>query len=1095
MLTPRWLTPALGALGLLLSANVAAAEALKNAASPYYRNVNPCPERCSVSGPSSGNWSVYPNFKQIKRCEQTMFYDFSVYDDVDDQAENHRIYACSSFGPDFANLAGSSLRTAAADSVDVDYQVGWWEEGFGLAASSIRSLVKQTRQYLDNGHGVTDRPLIMFAQSGMATIGVYIGHGLQNQGLSSSALKTFEDNLSDLNVTTPSLAMQLCGPDYDSSHVFGLMVTSNGTFGAIQGAMQSWGNATCLSFAGSTNFTGSALFTTPLTGASEGSNSTRPSNTTRSGSRAKRHHGSLHSRAECETIQVYSGNSCATLAERCGISASDFTKYNSAENFCSTLVPKQHVCCSSGDLPDFKPSPNADGSCHAYTIQADDNCADLAVEYTLDKEDLEDFNKDTWGWAGCELLYKGTIMCLSEGKPPFPAEIANAVCGPQKPGSQAPDDEDTDIASLNPCPLNACCNIWGQCGITKDFCVDTNTGSPGTAEKGSNGCISNCGTEIINSGGDGSIRIAYFEGYGLGRECLLQDASQIDTSAYTHVHFAFGTLTNDYEVETGDVLSTYEFGEFKRITGAKRILSFGGWDFSALPATYHIFREGVTAANRLKMATNIANFIKEHDLDGVDIDWEYPGAPDIPDIPPASSDDGANYLAFLAILKNLLPGKSVSIAAPSSYWYLKQYPLKEISAVVDYIVYMTYDLHGQWDTENSYSQEGCDNGNCLRSQVNLTETKYSLAMITKAGVPSGKVIVGVTSYGRSFSMAEAGCYGPDCVYTGDRRNSDATKGVCTGTAGYIADAEIAEILEDSGRVVTSYLDSTSNSDVLVYDTNQWVGYMSASTKKTRAALYTAWGMGGTTDWASDLQSYNDVPAPAASWAIFKETIYAGGQPKTDQSRNGNWTSFKCSQDVIENPRDYTPSERWNLMSTNEAWEDVIRIWEDTDSKRNMDFSESVSDTVNADSVAKCHQLLGSNCDGPVSCSQGYDADSSGVGGYFIWLSFTEIHKMYTTYQTLLYQASQGFLAGLPDLQNRFAPVPEDPDNTWMLLMINLLTLGTATAAGPLFNSFLKQMSYFASREATFNNVKDTAITFVTQSTTISKDLLSLGAPG
>lgn len=70
-----------------------------------------------------------------------------------------------------------------------------------------------------------------------------------------------------------------------------------------------------------------------------------------------------------------------------------------------------------------------------------------------------------------------------------------------------------------------------------------------------------------------------------------------------------------------------------------------------------------------------------------------------------------------------------------------------------------YGLHGQWDARNEYSQEYCESGNCLpmvRSQVNLTETRKSLAMITKVGVPGNKIIVGVTSYGRSFQMAEAG---------------------------------------------------------------------------------------------------------------------------------------------------------------------------------------------------------------------------------------------------------------------------------------------------------------------------------------------------
>lgn len=67
----------------------------------------------------------------------------------------------------------------------------------------------------------------------------------------------------------------------------------------------------------------------------------------------------------------------------------------------------------------------------------------------------------------------------------------------------------------------------------------------------------------------------------------------------------------------------------------------------------------------------------------------------MPGIPPADKDDGENYLAFLVVLKNLLRGKSVSIAAPSSYFYLKNFPIETIGKIVDYIVYMTYDFHGQ----------------------------------------------------------------------------------------------------------------------------------------------------------------------------------------------------------------------------------------------------------------------------------------------------------------------------------------------------------------------------------------------------------------
>ncbi len=91
------------------------------------------------------------------------------------------------------------------------------------------------------------------------------------------------------------------------------------------------------------------------------------------------------------------------------------------------------------------------------------------------------------------------------------------------------------------------------------------------------------------------------------------------------MHFAFGTLTEEYQVQLGDVMSKYEFENFKRLKGPKRILSFGGWEFSTNESTYSIFRQGVKDANRVTLAENIAKVITDNGLDGVDIDWEYPG--------------------------------------------------------------------------------------------------------------------------------------------------------------------------------------------------------------------------------------------------------------------------------------------------------------------------------------------------------------------------------------------------------------------------------------------------------------------------------------
>lgn len=38
-------------------------------------------------------------------------------------------------------------------------------------------------------------------------------------------------------------------------------------------------------------------------------------------------------------------------------------------------------------------------------------------------------------------------------------------------GTQKPTNG-TKLADLNPCPLNVCCNIWGQCGYVPVFSQD-----------------------------------------------------------------------------------------------------------------------------------------------------------------------------------------------------------------------------------------------------------------------------------------------------------------------------------------------------------------------------------------------------------------------------------------------------------------------------------------------------------------------------------------------------------------------------------------------------------------------------------------------
>ncbi|KAJ7505174.1 glycoside hydrolase superfamily [Mycena galericulata] len=544
----------------------------------------------------------------------------------------------------------------------------------------------------------------------------------------------------------------------------------------------------------------------------------------------------------CSTITVVSGDSCASLAARCGITAAEFTFYNPSSTLCSTLAVGQKVCCTLGSLP--VPVENSDGSCASYSVVSGDTCDAITLSNDITVADLETWNVNTWGWEGCDDLQLINI-CLSTGTPPMPPPLANAVCGPQVPGTANP-GAGANLSTLNPC----------QCGTTSDFCTPSSTGAPGTAAPGTNGCISNCGTEIISgSPPPDFLHVAYFEAFNIERPCLNMDIMQLDTTQYTHVHFAFLGLTSTFDYQD-------QFNKFVKLTGIKRLVrsrTMTCWAMSTDPDTYTIFRDAVSSsANQQTFASNLVAFVEQYGLDGIDIDWEYPGEQDIPGIPADSTDDGQNLAAFLLVLRPLLPsGVSLSIAVPAGFWYLKAFPIGTMANSLDYIIYMTYDLHGQWDYSSAFDDPGCPAGSCLRSHVNLTETLNALSMITKACVDSNKLIVGVASYGRSFQMTTAGCTGPLCTFTGPA--SGATPGPCTQTAGYIANAEINQIIANGN--VQTFHDDPSDSDILVYNTLQWIGYMNDDTKASRTTTYQGLNMGGVSDWAVDLQAYLPAYTP------------------------------------------------------------------------------------------------------------------------------------------------------------------------------------------------------------------------------------------
>ncbi|RAK98113.1 glycoside hydrolase [Aspergillus ibericus CBS 121593] len=640
-----------------------------------------CPAKCDSY--DATQWFVYPSTTRVSKCNQTMLLDFMVQNPLNDSATHHTIYSCTTTGSDgLESASGGTSCASAISTLDANYEVGRWDaeattkSSPGIKGNQTLMALQEMQTYL---LGNCQKSTI-FAYSEVENVAaaIYVGGSLER----AQNIHALLDGVADLfdNVqSSDRWVWQSCGRN--ANYTLGIAVDLHGDLAGVQQHVRTWSDGACVSgFTASDTGSIRLLSIDPTNVSTANASSPVTGNTTSVvHSRSPSAHGhslshgharhSLHRRSTCSYVQVISGDSCASLVEECGISADDFYDYNPSSDLCSTLTVGQYVCCSSGDLPDFAPSAYANGTCCTYDVVSGDSCSALAATYSLTEDEIDSFNSDTWGWYGCDDLQAGQSICLSNGTAPYPVALANAVCGPQVPGTNFTDTTVGDWATLNPCPLNACCDIWGQCGATPDYCNDTLAASdaPGTAPPGSNGCISNCGTTIVNTATAPSSfsAVGYFEASNVERPCLQMNAFTISPEKFTHVHFAFGNITSNFSISIAG--AEQQFTYFRELENIKRIVSFGGWDFSTSPDTYMIFREGVAAANRDTLVQNVVDFLDEYDLDGVDFDWEYPGEPDIEGIPARSDEDGSNYLEFLTALREALPSKSISISAPASY--------------------------------------------------------------------------------------------------------------------------------------------------------------------------------------------------------------------------------------------------------------------------------------------------------------------------------------------------------------------------------------------------------------------------------------------
>ncbi|KAH8827976.1 glycoside hydrolase family 18 protein [Flagelloscypha sp. PMI_526] len=268
----------------------------------------------------------------------------------------------------------------------------------------------------------------------------------------------------------------------------------------------------------------------------------------------------------------------------------------------------------------------------------------------------------------------------------------------------------------------------------------------------------------------GKYSVGYFTNWGIyGRK---YPPSLIPVHDLTHILYAFIDLSAETgEVKLSDAWADKDihypgdswnednsnlFGNFKAIYNLKKanrhlkvLVSIGGWTYS--PKFHPVV---IDHHKRRKFVESSVKLLEDYGLDGIDVDYEYPGNP----------AEAQGYVDLLRELRHALDEHArrkhgcdyrflLTIAAPCGPQNYNVLHVKAMDEVLDFWNLMSYDFSGAWDSVANH-QANLYHGPISASQaVNWYHSQ---------GVAKHKLVLGIPLYGRSFMNTE----GPGHSYNG-----------------------------------------------------------------------------------------------------------------------------------------------------------------------------------------------------------------------------------------------------------------------------------------------------------------------------------------
>jgi chitinase len=228
---------------------------------------------------------------------------------------------------------------------------------------------------------------------------------------------------------------------------------------------------------------------------------------------------------------------------------------------------------------------------------------------------------------------------------------------------------------------------------------------------------------------------------------------QIDPARITRINYAFAALQAGRMVlslETDKANLAFLASLKQQNPSLTVLLSVGGWSGSA--GFSDVAR---TMESRRVFIDSAMQILKLYNLDGLDLDWEYPGLPGAGN--PFRKEDKQNFTLLLKELRARFTQQTgvtkrrlyLTIAAGASEEYLDHTEMAQVQRFIDAVNLMTYDYYeaGSDALTGHHAPLFTDPADPKKESADA-----SVRAFEAAGVPAAKIVLGVPFYGRSWQQ-------------------------------------------------------------------------------------------------------------------------------------------------------------------------------------------------------------------------------------------------------------------------------------------------------------------------------------------------------